>query len=109
MNIDLNINTGLARKILTGFIKSEVTRAGFSRAIVGLSGGIDSAVSCALAAEALGPQNVLAVRMPYKSSSPDSLEDAAETAACFKVLMETIEITAMVDPLIEREPEMSSL
>jgi len=62
--IDLSINTDLARKILSGFIKSEITRAGFSKAVIGLSGGIDSALSCALAAEALGPENVLAVRMP---------------------------------------------
>src|SRR5512141_1183240 len=108
MKINLDINTDLARKILTGFIKSEVTRVGFSRAVVGLSGGIDSAVSCALAAEALGPENVLAIRMPYKTSSPDSLEDAAKVAACLKVPMETIEITAMVDPLITREPQMSN-
>ena len=51
--IDLNINTDVARQILTGFIKSEVTRVGFSRAVVGLSGGIDSALSCVLAVEAL--------------------------------------------------------
>src|SRR5512142_2306646 len=109
MNIDLSINTDLTRKILTGFIRSEVTRVGYSRAIVGLSGGIDSAVSCALAAEALGPDNVLAIRMPYKTSSPDSLEDAQKTADCLKVQMQTIEITAMVDPLIERESDMSKV
>jgi NAD+ synthase len=107
MKIDLDINTDLARKILTGFIKSEVTRAGFARAVVGLSGGIDSALACALAAEALGFENVLAVRMPYKTSSPDSLEDAEKTAACLKVQMQTIEITPMVDPLIDREPQLS--
>jgi NAD+ synthase len=107
MKIDLDINTDLAHKILTGFIKSEVTRAGFERAVIGLSGGIDSALACALAADALGPENVLAVRMPYKTSSPDSLEDAEKTAACLKVQMETIEITPMVDPLIDREPQLS--
>ena len=52
MNIDLSIHTDLARKILTGFIRSEITRFGFTRAVLGLSGGIDSALSCALAAEA---------------------------------------------------------
>ena len=72
-------------------------------------GGIDSAVSCALAAEALGPDNVLAICMPYKTSSPDSLEDAQKTADCLKVQMQTIEITAMVDPLIERESDMSKV
>jgi NAD+ synthase len=109
MNIDLSINVELTRKILTSFIRSEVTRVGFSRAIIGLSGGIDSAVSCALAAEALGPENVLAIRMPYKASSPDSLEDAQKTADCLKLPLKTIEITPMVDPLIESEPEMSKL
>ncbi len=109
MKIDLSINTGLAQKILTGFLKSEIGRVGFSRAVVGLSGGVDSALSCALAAAALGPQNVLAVRMPYQSSSADSLEDAEKVAHCFGVRMETIKITPMVEPLIQREPQMSDL
>ncbi|MCS6909858.1 MAG: hypothetical protein NZM11_04715 [Anaerolineales bacterium] len=65
----LNINTDLARRILSDFIREEIRRVGRQRAVVGLSGGIDSAVSCYLAAEALGPQNVLAVRMPYRTSS----------------------------------------
>jgi len=106
---DLSINSELARKILTGFIKSEVTRAGFDRAVVGLSGGIDSALSCVLAAEALGPENVLAVRMPYKASSPESLEHAKMVIDQFEVRSETIEITEMVDPLIARDPEMSKV
>ncbi|MEW6029767.1 MAG: NAD+ synthase [Chloroflexota bacterium] len=105
--IDLSINTDLARTILTGFIKSEITRVGYSRAVVGLSGGIDSALSCVLAAEALGPENVLAVRMPHKLSSPDSLEHARMVIDQFGVQSETIEITDMVEPLIQRDPNMS--
>ena len=70
--VDLSINTDLACKILTGFVRSEITRMGFSHAVIGLSGGIDSALSCFIAAEALGPENVLAVRMPYRASSTDS-------------------------------------
>ena len=105
--IDLNINTGIARKILTGFIRSEITRVGFSRAVVNLSGGLDSALSCALADEALGPENVLALRLPYRTSSPDSLEHAALIIEQFKVKSETIEITGMVDALISLDPEMS--
>ena len=105
--IDLTINTDVARQILTGFIKSEVTRVGFSRAVIGLSGGIDSALSCVLAVEALGPENVLALRLPYQTSSPDSLEHAQLLIDQFKVQSETIEITEMVDPLIEHDPEMS--
>lgn len=107
--INLAINPELARKILTGFIKSEITRAGFERAVVGLSGGIDSALSCVLAAEALGPENVLAVRMPYKSSSSESLEHAQMVIEQFQVQSETIEITDMVDPLFARDPEMSKV
>lgn len=106
---DLTINTTLARKILTGFIRTEITRTGITRAVIGLSGGIDSAVSCFLAAEALGPENVLAVRMPYKSSSPDSLEDAQRVIDATGVQALTVEITAQVDPLIERFPEMDAM
>jgi len=109
MKTDLKINTDLTRKILTGFLKSEISRVGFTRAIIGLSGGIDSAVSCALAAEALGPQNVLAVRMPYKSSSSDSLADAEKTAQGLGVRMDTLDITPMIEPVIQREPNMSNL
>ena len=106
---ELTINTELARKILTNFIKSEIERAGFSKAVVGLSGGIDSALSCVLAAEALGPENVLALRMPYKTSSPESLEHAQMIIEQFKVQSETIEITDMVDPLFARDPNMSKM
>lgn len=104
---DLTINPTLARQILTGFIRSEITRVGFTRAVVGLSGGIDSALSCALAAEALGAENVLAVRMPYKASSRDSLDHAQLLIDQLGVQSETIEITDMVDPLINKDPDMS--
>ncbi len=107
--IDLTIHTDLARRILTGFIHSEITRSGLSRAVIGLSGGIDSAVSCYLAAEALGAQNVLAVRMPYRTSSPDSLSDAQKVIDATGVQSLTIEITPMVEPLFERFPDMSDM
>ena len=106
---DLTIHTDLARRILTGFIRSEITRTGLSRAVINLSGGIDSALSCYLAAEALGPQNVLAIRLPYKTSSPDSLEHAQLVIDALGVQSLTCEITAMVDPLIARFPEMDAL
>ena len=105
--IDLTINTEVAIQILTGFIKSEVTRVGYSRAVIGLSGGIDSALSFALSVKALGAENVLAVRMPYKSSSPDSLEHAQLIIDQFKVPNEMIEITDMVEPLFARDPQIS--
>jgi len=102
---DLTINTQLAREILTGFIRTEVTRAGFSRAVVGLSGGVDSSLSCYLAAEALGAENVLAVRMPYKTSAPDSLEHAQLVIEILGVRSVTVPITDMVDPIFARFPE----
>ena len=103
--IDLTINTALARKILTGFLRNEIRRVGYSRAVVGVSGGVDSALSCFLAAEALGPENVLAVRMPYKSSAPESLEHAGMVIEQLQVQSVTIPITEMVDPLFERFPD----
>ena len=105
--IDLVINTDVARMILTGFIKSEITRMGFTRAIINLSGGLDSALSCALTAEALGPENVLALRLPYRTSSPDSLEHARLMIDQFGVQSETIDISGMVEPLIAYDPTMS--
>ncbi len=109
MEINLSIDPELVRKILTEFIRSEIIRVGFSRAVVNLSGGIDSAVSFVLAAEALGPQNVLAICLPYKTSSADSLEHAQmliDQSGCPSV---TIPITEMTDPLIAREPGMSEI
>jgi NAD+ synthase len=104
---DLIINTDVARQILVAFIQSEIRRMGFTRAIINLSGGLDSALSCVLAAQALGPENVLALRLPYRTSSPDSLEHAQLVIDQFKVQSETIDITGMVDPLIEQDPQMS--
>ena len=71
--IDLSIDTDLVRNKLTGFIRDELSGAGFSKLVLGLSGGLDSTLACYLAVEALGPENVLAVRMPYRTSSPESL------------------------------------
>ena len=105
---DISIDTDLARKILTGFIHTEVTRAGFSKAVLGLSGGIDSALACYLAAEALGPKNVLAVRMPYKTSSQGSLDHAQLVIDDLGVESMTVPITDMVDPLIKQFPDMEN-
>jgi NAD+ synthase len=106
MKFDLTINTDVAHQILTNFIRSEVNRVGFTRAVINLSGGLDSALSCALAAEALGPENVLALRLPYRTSSPDSLEHAQLLIDQFQIPSITIEITEMVDPLFARDPEI---
>jgi NAD+ synthase len=107
--IDLTINTQLAKKILTGFIQSEITRVGFRKAVIGLSGGIDSALSCFLAADALGPENVLAIRMPYATSSSESLEDAQRVIEATGVPSITVPITEMVEPLFGRFPDMNNV
>jgi NAD+ synthase len=101
---DLSINTGLARTILTGFIRSELTRVGFTRAVIGLSGGIDSSLSCYLTAEALGAENVLGLRMPYKTSSQDSLDHAQMVIDNTGIQSLTIPITEMADPLLADIP-----
>ncbi len=105
----LEINTELAHKILTRFIHSEITHVGMQRAIIGLSGGIDSALSCFLAAQALGPKNVLAVRMPYTTSSPESLEHAELVIEKTGVQNKTIDISSMADALFEHLPEADNL
>jgi NAD+ synthase len=109
VDFNLSINTDLARNILAGFIKSEVTRVGMSRAIINLSGGLDSALSCALAVQALGAENVMALRLPYRTSSPDSLAHAQLMIDQFNVKSETIDITEMVDPLIRRDPNITNI
>jgi NAD+ synthase len=109
MDINLSIDPELVRKILTEFLRSEITRVGYGRAVVNLSGGLDSAVSCVLAAQALGPENVLALRLPYKSSSQDSLDHAQLLINQTGVRSLTIPITEMADALITADPEMSSM
>ncbi|MDE2855140.1 MAG: NAD+ synthase [Chloroflexota bacterium] len=105
----LTINSALATRILTGFIRDSISKAGMTRAVIGLSGGIDSAVSAYLAAQALGRENVLALRMPYSSSSAESLSDAEAVIEDLGLPRMTVSISEMADPLIERFPDMSRL
>ena len=109
VDINLTINTDLAREILSGFIRSEITRIGMSRAIINLSGGLDSALSLALAVEALGAENVIALRLPYRASSSDSLTHAQLLLDQLGVQSKTIEITDMVDPLINLDPAITNV
>jgi NAD+ synthase len=105
----LTINTDVAKRMITDFITDEVAKAGMRRAVIGLSGGIDSAVSAYLSAEALGAENVLAVRMPYRTSSSDSLSDADKTIEDLGLASLTVPITDMADPLINQFPDMSNV
>jgi NAD+ synthase len=95
LNLQLNCET--VRKVLTGFIDNEVRKAGFHRVVVGLSGGVDSSLSAYLAAEALGPENVWGILMPYRTSSPESAAHAAMVVQALGINSLTVEITAMVD------------
>src|SRR5512135_3929095 len=92
LGADLVLNTTIVRKLLVDFLRDEATRAGFRHAVLGVSGGVDSAVVLFLAAEAFGPGNVRAVLMPYTSSNPSSRSDAEEAARRAGVATELIDI-----------------
>lgn len=99
----LEIQVDLAARLLVRFLQGEAGKFGFGRAVVGLSGGIDSAVTAALAARAFGPENVLALLMPYRTSSPASEADARRVAELLGVRTEKVDITAMADGYLEQE------
>ncbi len=102
----LAIDPELTRKWLVEFIRDEVRRRrGFDRAVVGLSGGVDSALVTFLAVEALGPKNVWAIRMPYHASSRESLEHAQLVIDAAGCQAETVDISAAVDGLAAVLPE----
>jgi NAD+ synthase len=105
--IDLMIDTPKVRGFITDFIRTETNQAGYTRGVINLSGGIDSALACSLAVEALGAENVLALRLPYRSSSSDSLVHAQLVIDTLGIASLTLPITDMVEPLFERFPEMS--
>jgi NAD+ synthase len=105
----LKLDTAAAAELLTGFISKEIGKSGLSRAVVGLSGGVDSALSATLCARALGPENVFCVMMPYRSSSPVSVEHAQLVIRKLGVSSELVDITPMVDPMIASEPTMDRL
>ncbi|MBW7997545.1 MAG: NAD+ synthase [Candidatus Glassbacteria bacterium] len=94
----LAVNCPEVVKVLSGFIRIEVQKTGFEKVVLGLSGGIDSSLSAALAVDALGADNVYGVMMPYKNSNPDSLGDATVLAEKLGIESRTMEITQMVEP-----------
>lgn len=105
----LMVNAALLRQVLVGFLREEVRKVGVRKAILGLSGGIDSALVAFLAAEALGPDNVHAIIMPYRTSNPESEAHARLVAGQLGINHEVIEITPMVDAYFTRFPDADNM
>jgi NAD+ synthase len=106
---ELAIDTSIARRVIEEFIRGQLRQAGFERAVVGLSGGIDSAVVAFLVAEAIGAERLLAVLMPYRTSSPDSRSDAEAVVDRLGCASEVVDISPMVDAFFAGDPDASSL
>jgi NAD+ synthase len=101
----LAINPELVRGILVGFIQNEVRKVGFERVVLGLSGGVDSSLVATLAAQALGPNNVLGVIMPYRTSDPKSRGDALEVVKQLGIERLEVDISPQIDAYFERFPD----
>lgn len=105
----LALNPALTCDFLARFIREEVTKVGFSKVVLGLSGGIDSALAAFLAVDALGPANVHVICMPYKTSNPESLAHARLCAEALGLDLVVEEITPMADAYFERHPEITPM
>lgn len=97
MSVSLEIDSEFTIQVLTRFIQIEVTKVGLKNALLGLSGGVDSAAAAFLCARALGPEHVWGVMMPYRTSAPESLEDARKVVQATGIQSREIDITPMVD------------
>lgn len=107
--VDLKLNADIVRELLVKFIKDQTTNAGFSKAVIGISGGVDSAVSATLAAEALGKENVLGVILPYRTSNPRNVEDAKFVIQAIGIRLELIDISKMVDSYCDEHKVTDSI
>jgi NAD+ synthase len=99
---ELAIETTVARRIIVDFIRSQLQQAGFDKLVLGLSGGIDSALVAYLAAEAVGAERLLCILMPYRTSSPESVTDAEAVVADLGCAWELADISSIVDAWFER-------
>ncbi|MBM3703100.1 MAG: NAD+ synthase, partial [Actinobacteria bacterium] len=98
------INTNFIKQELVEFIRSEVEKSPYDKGIIGLSGGIDSAVVAYLACEALGKENLIALILPYKTSTEDVIEDAKYVASNLGIKYIEIDISPMIDSFLKRHP-----
>jgi NAD+ synthase len=103
----MKINAAFVEKILTSFIKEELSKFGYQRGILGLSGGLDSSVCAILAARALKPRNTTALIMPYGTSFSQDVKDAKELARQLRIKSRIIDISPMVDSYFSRYPSQS--
>jgi len=100
----MNIDPEFVEKVLTRFIKDEWGRAGFRKAVLGLSGGLDSAVCAGLASRALGPRNVLGLILPMGRAFPEEVADARDVAATFGIRTKTIDISPQIEAYFSAHP-----
>ncbi len=97
----MKLNNTIVEKLLTEFLRNETYKVGIKKAVIGLSGGIDSAVSTYLAVRAFGAENVKCILMPYKTSSKESVIDAMRVVNDLNTPYEKIEITDMIDAFVK--------
>ena len=98
---ELAIDTDVARRVIAGFIRGQLEQAGFDRAVLGLSGGIDSALVAYLVAEAIGPAALLCILLPYRTSAPESRTDAEAVVADLGCASALVDISPIVDGYFE--------
>ena len=106
---ELAIDTGVARRVIGQFIQGQLRQAGFERLVLGLSGGIDSALVAYLGAEAIGAERLLCVLMPYRTSSEASVVDARSVVEALGAASEVVDISPMVDGYFAADPDATPL
>jgi NAD+ synthase len=101
----LAIDVELVGDLLTGFVRDEVRKVGFNDVVIGLSGGVDSALTTAISVAALGAEHVTPVIMPYRTSSQASKDDAMLVCEAFRLTPTVIDISPQIDAYFERDPD----
>ncbi len=105
----LDFDTKKLSKMLVAFIKNLCSKSGFKKVVLGLSGGLDSAVVAYLACRALGEKNVLAIILPYKDSNPEGIRDAKQIVKALRIRSKSIDITPMIDAYYRRFPDRNRI